>query len=84
MALVSKEKLYWRARRGMLELDIMLQSFLDKTYDGLPDSDKEAFVEILNFSDQDLLELLLAREQADCAVISDVIQKIRHTTLTDA
>ncbi len=84
MTLVSKEKLYWRARRGMLELDIMLQSFLDKTYDELTDSDKEAFVEVLNFSDQDLLELLLAREQADCAVISNVIQKIRHTTLSNA
>ena len=62
----------------------MLQSFLDKAYEGLDETDQEVFIEILSFSDQDLLELLLAREQADCANVANVIQKIRNTTLAGA
>lgn len=77
---VPKEHLYWRARRGMLELDLMLQAFLDHTYEKADASTQEAFIELLNFADQDLLELLMAREQADDPSIDNVIQEIRHAT----
>ena len=77
---VPKEHLYWRARRGMLELDLMLQVFLDHAYEQAEESTQQAFVELLNFADQDLLELLMAREQADDPSIDNVIQEIRHAT----
>ena len=82
--LLPKEKLYWRARRGMLELDIMLQTFIDHEYDNTDEQTQHAFIELLTFSDQDLLELLMAREQAESANIANVIQKIRHATLSHA
>ena len=72
--------LYWRARRGMLELDLMLESFLDHDYEQANEKTKTAFVELLTFSDQDLLELLMAREKTDDPSIDDVVQKIRYST----
>jgi succinate dehydrogenase flavin-adding protein (antitoxin of CptAB toxin-antitoxin module) len=68
----------------MLELDLMLQTFLDHDYEKNSDETKQAFIELLTFSDQDLLELLLAKEQADSPHIADVIRKIRHATLAHA
>jgi len=79
-----KQQLYWRTRRGMLELDLMLQAFLDHDYDIADTATQQAFIELLNYSDQDLLALLLAQEQAKIPVIADVIEKIRHTTLIKA
>lgn len=77
---IPKEKLYWRVRRGMLELDLMLQAFLDHDYDRSAKETQDAFIELLNYSDQDLLELLMARSETDVQPINDVIQKIRHAT----
>lgn len=79
-----KQTLYWRARRGMLELDIMLQAFLDHDYDAISEAEQFTFVELLAYPDQELLELLLGQAQAEQPAIADVVQKIRHTTLAKA
>ena len=39
----QRARLLWQCRRGMLELDAMLQAFMDKSYDGLDDAQQHAF-----------------------------------------
>ena len=68
----------------MLELDLMLQGFLDHEYENAAQPTQDAFVELLNYSDQDLLELLMARSEAEEPSINDVIQKVRHATRVNA
>ena len=54
MTLPDKQHLLWQCRRGMLELDLLLEQFLETSYDSLDDTDRIAFVSLLKENDQDL------------------------------
>ncbi|MDH5299879.1 MAG: succinate dehydrogenase assembly factor 2 [Gammaproteobacteria bacterium] len=75
--LLSPGRLRWACRRGMLELDILLESFLEKGYARLSMEQKLVFQQLLDFPDQELLELCLGKVQAESDELQDVIEKIR-------
>ncbi len=55
-------RLHWKCRRGMLELDLLLQGFLDNGYESLDAAGREAFERLLELPDQALFERLLGGE----------------------
>ena len=55
----DKSRLRWRCRRGMLELDILLNNFLVNHYDNLSNDEKNIFDSMLDYPDQVLLDLLM-------------------------
>lgn len=55
---MSLNKLRWKARKGIRELDILLQSFLETSYDNLNNDDKMLFEEILEIETYDLLNAI--------------------------
>ncbi len=57
----ARSRLLWQCRRGMLELDAMLQAFMEKAYDELTESQRKAFEILLQTPDQLLLEYLMGR-----------------------
>ncbi len=59
-----RARLRWRARRGLLENDLILTRFLDAHEQDLSDLEVEALTRLLDLSDNDLLDLLLARKPA--------------------
>ncbi len=61
-------RLRWRARRGLLENDILIGRFLDREGGRLDADDLRAFAALLALSDTDLLDLLLARKEPDGAL----------------
>jgi len=70
-------RLRWRCRRGMLELDILLGTFLDNGYLEASQEVQVAFEKLLTYQDQRLQDLLFGEEQEDEARIADVIQRIK-------
>lgn len=58
---VDRSRLLWQCRRGMLELDAMLQAFMEKAYDDLTVQQRKAFEILLQTPDQLLLEYLMGR-----------------------
>jgi antitoxin CptB len=54
-------QLRWRTRRGLRELDLMLQRYLSEHYPSASAADQAAFVELLEQSDADILDWLLGR-----------------------
>ena len=58
----DKKRIAWACRRGMLELDIVLISFLEKHFDALTLQDKHLFVSLLTSSDQDLFDWFLQKK----------------------
>ncbi|VAX14446.1 Succinate dehydrogenase flavin-adding protein, antitoxin of CptAB toxin-antitoxin [hydrothermal vent metagenome] len=70
-------RLRWQCRRGMLELDAMLGSFLDKCFVQLSDKEKRAFYTLLNYPDQFLLEYLMGRSLPLDKDVAHVAQKIQ-------
>lgn len=51
-------RLRWCCRRGLLELDIVLQRFLDNDFSTLDESQRQAFDDLLKLSDHTLLAYL--------------------------
>ncbi len=70
--------LKWQCRRGMLELDVFLQKFLQYGYEQLSEQQCKDFYELLEFPDQELLELLLGQVSATEQHINDIADKIRQ------
>ena len=58
------ERARWRCRRGMLELDIVLQRFLDRDYLQLNNQQLEQFERLLDLPDNDLWDLITGRQVA--------------------
>ncbi|HRN81183.1 MAG TPA: succinate dehydrogenase assembly factor 2 [Nitrosomonas europaea] len=52
-------RMRWRCRRGMLELDIVLQRFIDNHYEQLDEHQLELFEMLLSLSDHDLWNIII-------------------------
>ena len=57
---MSRAKLAWRCRRGMKELDILLQRWLEARYDGATPAQRARFEALLELPDPELVGYLLA------------------------
>jgi len=62
---VKRARLRWRARRGLLENDLILTRFLDAHEATLTDEEVDAFSRLMELSDNDLMGLLLSRKELD-------------------
>lgn len=71
-------KALWGCRRGMLELDVMLQNFCNKAYTSLSAEKQQLFDELLEANDQDLLSWLVGSQPAANPKLQDMILVIRH------
>jgi antitoxin CptB len=55
----DRNRLQWRCRRGIRELDLLLRRFLEHGYDRLSHEDKRMFEYLLDQNDPDLLAWLM-------------------------
>jgi len=62
----------------MLELDLLLQGFLERGYAGLDAEGRAGFERLLALPDPQLHDYLLGLERPAEAVLSDVIERIRQ------
>jgi antitoxin CptB len=66
-------KLRWRCRRGLLENDLFIQRFFHRHEETLTTRQAAGLQALMDLSDNDLLDLLLARkEPAGVAELPDV------------
>ncbi len=72
-------KLRWRCRRGMLELDILLNGFIEKKYLDLSIDQKQTLNQLLDYPDQLLFDLFLGHMQSSDNHVSDLVQTIRQS-----
>ena len=59
----KRARLRWRARRGLLENDLIVTRFLDTHEESMTDEEVDAFSRLMDLSDNDLLDLFLARNE---------------------
>ena len=79
-------KLKWRCRRGLLENDLFIERFFKQFESSLTHRQADAMSRLMDLSDNDLLDLHLARKQpADidqhlaCDDIHEVLGMLRKT-----
>jgi len=59
------DRIRWRCRRGLLELDLVLEAFLARGYGRLDAAQRGLFDELLERPDNELLDLALGRREPE-------------------
>ena len=67
----------WQCRRGMLELDLILNNFIDKGLAALSEDERATFEHVLSYPDQTLYDLLLGNAVSADRKVAGLIQRIR-------
>ena len=73
------DKIRWHCRRGLLELDLILERFNQQYLARLDPEQLGQFKELLAFPDNDLLDLVMGRMIAPSRRYTDVLQLLRAT-----
>jgi len=58
-------KLRWRCRRGLLENDLLIERFFARHEHNLTQTQADALMQLMDLSDNDLLDLLLRRKEPE-------------------
>ena len=78
---VKRARLRWRARRGLLENDLIITRFLDAHEATLTDEEVDAFSRLMDLADNELMDLLLARREpsgdADLPQVHALLVRLR-------
>ena len=78
---MSLNKLRWKSRKGIRELDILLQNYLDTHYSSLDSLDKKLFEEILEIDTYDLLNAISGKSSYNEKYESIITQLSKLSTL---
>lgn len=76
---MDKNRLFWASRRGMLELDLVLQPFLEKIYPRLDKQDQRRYQQLLDCEDQELFNWFLRKSDPDDPDLLRIVEIIRDT-----
>jgi antitoxin CptB len=66
-------RLRWLCRRGMKELDLLMERYLDHSFDRASQQDQQAFRAILQMPDPELYDLIVGRSSSSDPDIARVI-----------
>ena len=69
--------LLWRCRRGIREMDLLLQRFVECRYGQLTDKDKQVFAELLEQPDLDIMDWIMGRTVPPSDSLQSMINMIR-------
>lgn len=74
---VSRARIRWLCRRGMKELDVLLERFFSAEFDHLSAAEQDAFHSLVQAEDPDIYNYLLGREQPKNAALVTLVGRIR-------
>tara|TARA_Y100001935_G_scaffold195708_1_gene163810 strand:- start:5309 stop:5566 length:258 start_codon:yes stop_codon:yes gene_type:complete len=68
-------RIHWKCRRGMREIDLLLREFSKNSLEKLNDDQLLLFEEILNYDDQSLYDFIFKQESLGSDVHEEFISK---------
>ena len=74
---LARERLKWRSRRGLLELDLVFERFWKGAGQRMTEKDAAVLERLLELPDNDLLDLVMGRSQAPDSELGDLVTKLR-------
>ena len=70
---VAREKLKWKCRRGLLELDLVFERFVPT----LKDEEAESFGALLDLPDNDLWDIVAGRSEHYAPRLTAIVARLR-------
>ncbi|MGH8663595.1 MAG: succinate dehydrogenase assembly factor 2 [Burkholderiales bacterium] len=71
------DRMRWRCRRGLLELDLVLSVFAREELERLPAQELALFARLLDASDNDLWDWISARSEPSDPALVDLVRRLR-------
>jgi len=71
-------RLRWRARRGLLENDIVLERFLAARGATLNEAEVDSLDRLLDMTDNDLWDLIAGRTETDDEMLKPMVDALRR------
>jgi len=68
----------WASRRGMLELDLVLEPFVSACYRDLDGDDRARYQRLVECEDQELFGWFLRREKPEDPELAAIVDRILH------
>ena len=72
------KRIKWLCRRGMKELDLLVETYLQKNYPQQTPARQAAFLKLLEYQDPLIVDLLFARTQDADAEIMALIEEFKQ------
>ena len=72
------KRINWLCRRGMKELDLLMEYYFGKIFPNLDNKDKEVFCKLLEYQDPLILDLLFKRKVDADENINQLIDVLRE------
>ncbi len=69
-------KLRWRCRRGMRELDQLMERYLDRRWRSASTMERELFLQLLETEDDKLWRWCMSRERPEDAQLAQFVEKL--------
>jgi succinate dehydrogenase flavin-adding protein (antitoxin of CptAB toxin-antitoxin module) len=81
---MTLNKLRWKSRKGIRELDILLQNFLQSEYENLDQKNRDLFEQVLDIETYDLLNAITGKSSYNIKY-EPIIKKLSQlSALTNA
>ena len=74
---LDRGRIRWRCRRGMRELDVLLETYLNHHFDQAAAPEQAQFLHLLDQEDPDIWAWLIGHAQP-AAELADVILHLQH------
>jgi antitoxin CptB len=76
------DRIRWRCRRGLLELDLVLGAFVRNELERLPAAEVALFGRLLDAADNDLWDWVSARDEPADAELVGLVRRLRAVRCT--
>jgi antitoxin CptB len=75
---IELQRMRWRCRRGLLELDIVLGRFVEHRYATLNEQQRVSFDELLDLGDNDLWDMVTGNKELTQAHQREVLDWLKQ------
>ena len=74
---IGHERLKWKCRRGLLELDLVLEQLLQRQAPGMSNAELAALDELLDYPDNELWDVVSGRSDRFDERLGGVVSRLR-------
>lgn len=71
-------RLKWHCRRGMRELDLLLEGFLEHSYQSLSPAGRKSFARLLDCPNEDLMDWLMEGGTPRDDQLAEIVRQVRN------
>ncbi|HJV07076.1 FAD assembly factor SdhE [Paludibacterium denitrificans] len=74
---IELKRIRWRSRRGLLELDLVLEKFFAQRFDSLSPAEIDAYRKLLDLPDTDFLDVVNGKADLDDPELMGIVEILR-------